>query len=382
VRSFRGSSDYAHFDVFLAMRTVHLCSLSALFALALCGVACSPTRPSPLPSATLLLVAGADSVAPGGGTQLSAVAVFPDGSTQIVTDEAIWESSDWSVMTVSRGFVTARGQRGEAEIRASFVDPTLPATTAAVRADRRQFVLPAGTYALSGSITDGGVPVNGVEVEVISGIGAGMTATANPEFHFYGVAGDVEIRASKAGYDPALRTVAVTGHQTVELALTPSAGRAIVAGTYTLKVLAAPGCQDRLPERARARTYSATISQVGAQLQVVLSGAVFGSAWGDSNSFPGSVEPGQALFALSPYFGETVGTFTPPSVLEFLAAPSTFVTIFGSVVTTPNEAGYAGFLDGNIEVLALLGGPWDLGDVYSRVALCRSTKHQFTLTRR
>jgi hypothetical protein len=64
-----------------------------------------------------------------------------------------------------------------------------------------------------------------------------------------------------------------------------------------------------------------------------------------------------------------------------LAQPSTYFTFSGSVVTTASELGYAGSLDGHIEVLTLLGGPWDYGDAYSSVASCRSTAHQFTLRR-
>jgi len=329
---------------------------------------------------TRIVIDGADSLPPRGGVQLSATAVLADGTSRVVTDEATWESSNGSLLAVSsRGMVSAGDQRGEGEIRVTYLGPL--AGSSGVRASRRQFVLPAGTWALYGSVKDGGVPLSGVELEVTAGLGTGLTVTADPNFHLYGVGGDVEIRASKAGYDTETRRILVTGHQTIELDLRPSSARPIVAGTYALSIVAAPECRDRLPEAARARAYTAVVSQNGAQLEVVLSGAQLGSAYGPSNSFTGSVELGRTPFYLSAYSGNTTATFSPPSVLELLTSPNTYFTFFGSVVTTANELGYTGSLDGSVEVLTVLGSPWDYGDAYSRVALCRSTGHQFTLRR-
>jgi len=356
-------------------------------ALALGAIACS-TRPSavPVPGPVLLSVAlvqidGPDSVPFHATVQFSATAVLSDGTTRSVTDSVTWESSNAALMTVSpRGLVTTGDQRGEGEIRARY-DGLPPTVNGKTWGSRKLFVLPAGTYALSGSVKDGGVPLSGVEIELTDGLGTRMAATANPLFQFYGVAGDTEIRASKAGYNTETRRVLLTAHQTLDFDLIPSSARPIVSGTYTLKLVAAAECRDRLPENARARTYTAVVAQTGAQLQVVLSGANLGSAYGASNSFAGSVEPSRALFVLDPYFGNTVGTFVPPSILELLAPPGLYVTFFGSVVTTANENGYSGTLDGSVEVLTPLGGPWDLGDAYARMALCRSTGHQFLLVR-
>jgi hypothetical protein len=243
------------------------------------------------------------------------------------------------------------------------------------------FVLPRGTYVLSGSVNDGGAPLSGAEIELSAGTAAGMVTTSNPSFRFYGVEGETEVRVSKAGYETQARRIVVLGHQTMTFDLVPSDPWPIVGGTYALRIVAAAECRDLLPEVARDRTYTAVVTQQGFQLKVALTGAHLG-LWG-SNSFSGTSEHDRTLFTLDTYVGAKSGMFGDPSVLEFVTAPNTYFTFFGSAVTKATENGYAGLLDGNIELLAVLNGPWDYygGDEYTRLASCRSTAHQFTLMR-
>ena len=360
---------------------------SVVLALALVGVACGHNPIVPEGRAIVrITIGGADSVAPGQTAQLSATAVLPNGSTAIVTD-VIWESSNHELMTVSQtGLVTATDARGEGQITVTYQGDLAVASVEARSARRTLLVLPTGTYVLSGSVTDGGMPISDVEVELTSGTGAGMVAIANPSFKFYGVAGDTEIRVTKSGYETQVRRVSVSQHQTQGFELVPSDRRRAVAGTYTLRIAAAAACAQQLPENLRSRTYTAVVSQTGALLSVVLSGADMGGAWKPGDTVGGSVEPSVVRFAPARYSGEDrASTFRPPSIMEVMSSSeddTTYFTFFGSVVVTPDGNGYSGTLDGSFEVITVPGAgePWWYS-TFQRQASCRSTAHQFILTR-
>ena len=360
---------------------------SVVLALALVGVACGHNSTGPDGRAVVrVTIGGADSVAPGQTAQLSATAVLSNGSTRIVTD-VTWESSNHELMTVSQtGLVKATDARGEGQITVSYQGDLAVASVAARSAKQTLLVLPTGTYVLSGSVTDGGMPLTDVEVELTSGTGAGMAAIANPSFKFYGVAGDTEIRVTKSGYETQVRRVSVTQHQTQGFDLVPSDRREAVAGTYTLRIAAAAACAQQLPENVRSRTYTAAISQSGPLSNAVLSGADMGGPWKPANSFGGSVETGIVRFAPSRYSGEDrASTFRPPSIMEVISSSqddTTYFTFFGSVVATPDGDGYSGTLDGSLEVITVPGPgvPW-WDSLFQRQASCRSAAHQFTLRR-
>jgi len=154
----------------------------------------------------------------------------------------------------------------------------------------------------------------------------------------------------------------------------------MVAGTYTLSIVAAADCRASLPANARARTYTALISQTGALLQVVLTGPGMSNLWSPADTFAGSVQPTRAQFTLAQYKGEGSYAFSPPSILDLLEAPDKYFTFFGSVTATPTQDGYSGTLDGSLEVIAL-PGPYDLDTKFVRLGSCPSKTHQFVLTR-
>jgi hypothetical protein len=90
---------------------------------------------------------------------------------------------------------------------------------------------PAGTVAISGSVRDllpagVGAPVQGVDIQAISSAGTAGSAVsgADGSFRIQGVttATSVQLRASKAGYEAAVRSVGLlAGDVVVDIALTP-----------------------------------------------------------------------------------------------------------------------------------------------------------------
>ena len=69
-----------------------------------------------------------DHISIGDTIQIKAEAVYPDGSSLDVTDEADWSSSDTEVAAISEGLLTANGN-GTTQITASYQGVTSdPAT--------------------------------------------------------------------------------------------------------------------------------------------------------------------------------------------------------------------------------------------------------------
>jgi hypothetical protein len=350
--------------------------LTTALVLAWVLVACDrgPTRPSvPNPPAdsppgapvTLanLEITGPATVAPEGTEQFSAMARYSDATTRDVTNQASWLSSDVSVLSISpTGLATGLG-RGEASITARFEGRS------SVKGG--VMVIPQGTYRVSGAVRDAGLPVFGARVEVAGGPAQGLGVTANGDYRLYGVAGDVELRATREGYRANTKRLRITSHQVVDFDLELSAPRKVIAGRYTLTIAAADECRAALPEEARGRTYTAVLTQTGPSLRGTLEGAeFFVESSGTLNRFSGTVQPNQVTFRLSPPFDYI---FYLPDVLERLPTPaSTYLAIVGDVVTTESSGRRSGALSGVIETM-------DAN--FRRLVSCRSRNHQFVLSR-
>jgi len=342
--------------------------------------ACQNHLTSPGQKTVSIVIAGPNSIPPGQAASLVATEVSSDGRGRVLTSDVIWESSDSRFVSVSAsGLITAGADPGEAEITARYTGSLPPGQTAIASGKKTVAVLPAGTFIVSGSVRNDGGPLSDVDIEVTAGVAAGTHVTANPSFRLYGVAGDTEIRAGKVGFETQVRRILVNGNQTVNFDLIWSDSLPMVAGTYTLSIVAGADCRANLPANARARTYTAVISQTGALLQVVLSGPGMSNPWSPSDTFAGSVQSTKAQFTPARYTGEGTVAFSPPSILDLLEAPGKYFTFFGSVAATPTQDGYSGTLDGSLDVLAL-SGPWDI-DPSVVLASCPSKTHQFVLTR-
>lgn len=112
------------------MASKRILPLILTIALALLVYTCGgnrnpPTPSSPTPTVTSVRVTGTSSLTAIGQTsQLTATAIWSDGTSRVVTTEATWQSSNTTVLAVSAsGLVTANGL-GEADVRASYADMT------------------------------------------------------------------------------------------------------------------------------------------------------------------------------------------------------------------------------------------------------------------
>ena len=194
-------------------------ALSAAVALVLAFISCaeSPTGPSLSTGAgsfvSLRLVAPQE-LAPGESVQLAANAYKSDGSVENVTGQAQWTvlPAGSEVLAVTGTGLASGGESGRGFVAVRFAN---------LIADATIFVLPKGTFRLAGSVVWCGVGFQNVTVTVISGVGAGITARTDlaGNYELYGVAGPVEIRASKDGYPDRIVQVDVTAHSTLTFPL-------------------------------------------------------------------------------------------------------------------------------------------------------------------
>jgi hypothetical protein len=230
-------------------------------------------------------------------------------------------------------------------------------------ANKRIFVVPAGTFVLSGNIYEQGVRIPEVTVLVRSGTGQGLSSVAsgNGFFRLYGVAGPVQLELSKHGFLTALPQVDVVRHMSQDFEIV-SERRPDYSGTYTLTLTASPDCTGfrDLPGEARRREYIATVSHTGAWLAVSLSGADFLTANGRGDGFTGQLSTYErANFKISDAYWDDYGTFVPGSfdIAERVGDLTVVFVGFAGARITPS--GFSGSFSGTIAVSRNSAAPFD-----------------------
>ena len=107
---------------------LRLIALAGLIATLIGCLKPSDPGPTPAPTPTAAQAATVTSVAVGGGntgtvgqtSQLSATATMSDGTTQVVTGQATWESTNASIVSVSASGLATFVAPGEAELKATY----------------------------------------------------------------------------------------------------------------------------------------------------------------------------------------------------------------------------------------------------------------------
>jgi hypothetical protein len=347
-------------------------------ALALALTSCdkNPTSPAPTPAAggnvpatptvVRIMIAGADSVEPGGSAQLSATAIKSDGSSEDVTNRTTWSSTNGGVLTVnSEGLLNGRA-RGEALVFGRYQTRSASLTV---------LVLPKDTFRLTGQVTDSGVGLPGVTVMVIGGIGEGMTVTTDGSgnYAFYGVAGTVRLHAKKDGYLNQIQEIQVAAHRSAEIQMSFAGERRSLAGTYSLTITTKGQCYGTaFPPDARTRSYRATIDQNGARLSVTLSGADFIVTNGVGNHFDGDLFGDRVVLR----FGYEYYYYYVSENAVIERFPPTALVISGIVDATATDSRISGRMAGVIGISRNSVAPF-----YSLTSFCYGADHQFEMVR-
>jgi hypothetical protein len=343
-------------------------SLLLIGVVAACGSPPAPTQPAtqpPVPAPSRLTISGPSSVALNQTAAFTATETFSDGSTQDVTARIQWLAGAPDILTVT-GPGQATGHRsGETSLRTSL---------SGLYATLNVLVLPSGTFRLIGTVSEGTFPLANVSVTVISGTGAGLTGQTdlNGQYRLYGVAGDIQIRATSVGFSDGTVNTTVTANAVQDISLTTVNPEPSIAGTYAMTLDAGPTCP--LPNEEMERHYTATITQSGATFKVALSGATFLTANGLGSSFLGRVLAGQISYQIQNGADYYDGYSSPyPDFVESIADGRVLVVI-GSGVLVQSGPNLTGTLIGSLIV--------DTPPLWSAPinAQCYSNQHRVLLT--
>lgn len=272
---------------------------------------------------TRVEIAGPSTIAPGETVRFTLTAFLGDGSSRDVSTQAVWTSSNASVLKVdatglATGIVVGEGTIGG---------------VLAQRGSGKPFVVtPPGTFRLRGIVTEADTTarVLGAEVEVRSG-SADVLRTATGEdgsFLLFGVPPEAELQISHSAYTRHVQNIRLAEHALLNLQLTLAEPRPSLTGTYTLTMGSAEcpiqgGHLAPLPGNLRQRTYTALLTQSGKNLEVTLTGEEFGPRPAEVlNRFFGTMEGGQVKFRLigpDPDYYEYYYSNVFPNVAEILA---------------------------------------------------------------
>jgi hypothetical protein len=320
-----------------------------------------------------LKIAAPATIAPGQTVSVVATASMSDGTTQDYTRKVAWSASPPSVLTMAgdTGQATAHAV-GDAMIVASLHGSCCHAQITIT-------VLPPNTYRLTGKVLESGLPVQGGTVAVLSGTGAGLSATTNFDgsYRLYGVADSIQIKFSKPGYDDLVKTFTANRNDVLDfLEAHQTAGIPSLAGTYTLTLTADAGCPTiplggigALPDEFRQpRSYAASLTQDGPSLTLTLTGATI---LPQANRFTGRVEPGSIEFNVGyGYYGYGVSD----GIAEQVSSTQTFV-FGGQVQGQRSGTAIIGHLNGVLEVYTATSA-----SNYGLTALCIASNNPVTLT--
>jgi hypothetical protein len=305
----------------------------------------------------------------------TATAKINDGSSADFTQKVQWSAVPASVLTISDKGQATGLTVGDATIRATV--PGYPSVTAMFPT----VVLPPDTYRLVGKVLESGLPVATAAVVILSGVGAGVSATTDAagEYRVYGVAGPIQVKVTKAGYDDLVKTFTAVQNDVLDFPdAHQTAGIPSLTGTYTLTVTADPACATYssrafagLPaDFLQPRSYAVSVTQDGPTVTVTLTG---GAIVPQDNHFTGRIGPDSIDFSIGwGYFGYGLDD----GVAEQVSATQTFV-FGGQLHGQRSGSTITARLDGALEVyLPFPGSPGN----YTLSAQCIASNSAVTLT--
>jgi hypothetical protein len=212
-------------------RAFALLTMGLLFA-AGCGSGATPApTPPATPTLTSIAVLGLGSPVAGDTVQLTATGTFSDGSTQTVTAQVTWQSSNQAIVTITSGGLASFLAQGDADIRATMngITGTSHVTVAARQPSR---------FTLSGTVTDSatGAAVANANARILDGADAGKSGVtdAGGRFSIGDVgAGAFLVQFTRTDYETRSINVTMSGDTAVTMQLTPQAASVTrFYGTY------------------------------------------------------------------------------------------------------------------------------------------------------
>jgi hypothetical protein len=326
-------------------------------------------------------------VPPGESHQFTAIATFSDRTSRDVTADATWRVFNNGVFTVTAGLVTATTV-GESSLTVSYQNRGAGLAIVGI---------PSGTGILTGSVREANFPIAGARIEVVGGSLAGRSTTSDSSgsYRLYGVVGDLQIRVSAVDYVPQTVPVNVAPFatprrdQVVHFELTLSRRVVSLAGEYRATLTASATCGTSIPADATVRNYTATVTQDGSRLTMVLSGAEFGTIAPGvlGNRIDGRARPDMVEFltgSRSAYYGYYYDTWglverlNPPVTGLWGVAQGLHLAVLGTATGSATSSTISTVLNGTV---ALYDAPGGFLQQRRQVSSCNARDHQFVLTR-
>lgn len=181
----------------------------------------TPTTPTAAPTVNSITVTGPSASAkPGDSAQFTATAVMSNGTSQTLTNQAIWQSSNISVATVSNTGLATAIAAGDADIKVTYQGVTGTAHIT-VASPTPPSPPPPTTFGVCGTVKEdtGSAVVTSATVIVKD---TSTTTSSDPAGKYclsVSSAGRFVLRATKSGYDIAEQNVNVTGSMTADIAM-------------------------------------------------------------------------------------------------------------------------------------------------------------------
>jgi hypothetical protein len=363
---------------------VAVCVLGLLATCRKSSTPTSPTTPTPTVAPVLasLTIEGPSSIQPGDTRQFTLRARMSDGTTPDVTSAGVWRTTNPAVINVASGLVTAAAA-GEVTISASYQGRS--ASLAVVS-------LPDGTGILAGNVRESTFAINNSTVEIVGGPYAGKSVISSGFYRLYGVVGNLQVRASAAGYVAQTTSVSVSPFttprrdSTLNFDLTPVIPDLSLPGNYRVTLIPSPSCTT-LPADVGTRQYTAAITQNGPALTIVLGGAEFATISGrPSNQFSGRARSNAVELTLGStyyyyYYYTTLGFAerlirAPVGPWGFNA--TRYLTVFGTSQGSASPSSFSTTLNGT---LAVVDAPTGFTGRQTTLATCKAADHQFVFVR-
>jgi hypothetical protein len=345
-----------------------------LIAAVTCGRS-SPLTPTGLPAkpvASLKVVGNANFSAIGEARQFTAMVGHGDGTSDDVTKGTSWQITDRSIGDfASPGLFTSKAA-GET---------TLTARYGQVSDSAHVLVLPSGTHILQGTVREPGFVVSAATVVILDGPSAGLSKTTdyNGAYKFYGLSGILTVQVRKDGYVATTEQVSIAQDQVLDFVLTPTRLPGVIAsGTYRATFTASRSCT-QMPDDAKSRTYTATLVQDGARLDVTLNGpGLNGGKPPTEMKFSGRVADTTLTFALygGYYYYYQFYYFGPNILLDELSS-TRYLDVFGNGTGTIANSSISGTLAGSF---VFINAPSGLNQRDMRTSACAQADHQFSFS--
>ena len=188
------------------------------------GTPTTPSNTTPPPPAVTLgsvtVTAPAPAAKVGDSAQFTATAVMSNSTTQTVTTQSSWQSSNTAVATVTANGMVAAVGAGEADIRATYQSVTGLAHVVVT-------AVTSSSFSLCGTIRGASnAPLSGAEAEIRTGVDAGKRTSTDSSGNYCLTAvrpGTFSVRGSKADYNLVDQNVTVSGNTTLNFTLAPIA---------------------------------------------------------------------------------------------------------------------------------------------------------------